>query len=52
MLMHGCGKRAWVLLQVDYTGYSTIHLQRFGSRFVNRVANPNDILLFTKSAQR
>jgi len=34
--------------QVDYTGFSTVNPQRFGQRFVGRVANPNEILLFHK----
>jgi Mre11 DNA-binding presumed domain len=41
-----------IRLRVDYTGYSTIHSQRFGSRFVGRVANPGDILLWSKTATR
>ena len=38
--------------QVDYTGFSTINAQRFGQKFVGRVANPHDLLLFTKAASR
>jgi double-strand break repair protein MRE11 len=34
--------------QVEYSGYSTVNPQRFGQRFVGRVANPNEILLFHK----
>jgi hypothetical protein len=41
-----------VRLRVDYTGYTTIHTMRFGHRFVNRVANPQDILLWSKSSVR
>ena len=41
-----------IRLRVDYTGYSTIHSQRFGQQFVNKVANPNDILLWSKSAAK
>lgn len=41
-----------IRLRVDYTGYSTIHAQRFGHRFVGKVANPTDILLFSKTAER
>eukprot|EP00951_Prasinocladus_malaysianus_P010197 scaffold74750_cov48-Prasinocladus_malaysianus.AAC.1 len=29
-----------------------IRLKRFGQKFVNKVANPQDILLFAKQAQR
>ena len=35
-----------VRLRVEYSGYPTCNPQRFGQRFVGRVANPNDILLF------
>jgi double-strand break repair protein MRE11 len=40
------------LLQVDYTGFSTINAQRFGQKFVGKVANPHDLLLFCKAAAR
>ena len=40
------------LLQVDYTGFTTINTQRFGQRFVGRVANPNDIILWQKALVR
>ena len=39
-------------LQVDYSGFSTINTQRFGQKFVGKVANPNDILLWHKAAAR
>ena len=38
--------------QVDYTGFSTVNSQKFGQRFVGKVANPHDMLLWTKAAQR
>ena len=41
-----------IRLRVDYTGFSTVHTLRFGQRFVNRVANPSDILLWAKSSVR
>jgi double-strand break repair protein MRE11 len=41
-----------IRLRVDYTGFSTIHVQRFGQKYVGRVANPYDILLWQKSTQR
>jgi len=41
-----------VRLRVDYSGYSTCNPQRFGQRFVDRVANPSDILLFTRKAKK
>eukprot|EP01117_Protostelium_nocturnum_P020548 TRINITY_DN9299_c0_g1_i2.p1 TRINITY_DN9299_c0_g1~~TRINITY_DN9299_c0_g1_i2.p1 ORF type:complete len:711 (-),score=296.00 TRINITY_DN9299_c0_g1_i2:56-2188(-) len=37
-----------IRLKVEYTGFSTINPQRFGQRFVGRVANPNELLLFHK----
>eukprot|EP00898_Chlorokybus_atmophyticus_P003724 jgi/Chlat1/4352/Chrsp29S00349 len=43
-----------VRLRVDYTGFTTINPQRFGQKshaYVMQVANPHDILLFTKSAR-
>jgi hypothetical protein len=39
-----------IRLRVDYTGFSTIHSQRFGNTFKDRVANPGDILLWSKSS--
>jgi double-strand break repair protein MRE11 len=42
-----------VRLRVDYSGgFSTINGQRFGQKFVGKVANPNDLLQFHKSAVR
>ena len=41
-----------IRLRVDYTGFSTINTQRFGQTYVGRVANPHDMLLFTKAASR
>ena len=38
-----------VRLKVDYGGFSTCNPQRFGQRFVDRVANPGEILLFQKT---
>lgn len=35
-----------VRLRVDYSGFTTINTQRFGQKFVGRVANPNDIIHF------
>ena len=37
---------------MDYTGFSTINAQRFGQKFVGKVANPHDVLLFSKAAAR
>ena len=33
-------------LKVDYTGYSTLNPQKFGARYVDRVANPGSLLKF------
>ncbi|KAL6785333.1 MRE11 [Auxenochlorella protothecoides x Auxenochlorella symbiontica] len=41
-----------VRLRVDYTGFSTINTQRFGTRFVGQVANPHDIVLWQKPPAR
>ena len=38
-----------VRLRVDYTGFTTINIQRFGSKLVGKVANPKETLLFVKS---
>jgi double-strand break repair protein MRE11 len=37
-----------VRLRVDHSGFPTIHPQRFGALFVGKVANPNEILIFTR----
>lgn len=40
-----------IRLRVDYSGgFSTINTQRFGQKFVGKVANPHDVLLFHKSS--
>ena len=39
-------------MQVDYTGFSTINAQRFGQKFVGKVASPHDILLWHKAPVR
>ena len=54
--LRGIGSRTpqlpLVRLRVDYTGFSTINTQRFGQKFVNKVANPHDIILWQKAALR
>ena len=35
-----------VRLRVDHAGFATINNQRFGAKFLGKVANPTDILLF------
>ncbi|KAG2430494.1 hypothetical protein HXX76_010017 [Chlamydomonas incerta] len=41
-----------IRLRVDYTGFSTVNSQRLGQRFVGKVANPHDMLQWTKAAAR
>ncbi|KAL4422894.1 hypothetical protein ABPG75_009091 [Micractinium tetrahymenae] len=41
-----------IRLRVDYSGFSTINTQRFGQKFVGKVANPNDMVLWQKAPQR
>jgi len=42
-----------IRLRVDYSGgFSTINPQRFGQKFVGKVANPHDVLLFHKSQKK
>ncbi|KAG9159094.1 hypothetical protein Leryth_017551 [Lithospermum erythrorhizon] len=41
-----------VRIKVDYSGFTTINPQRFGQKYVGKVANPQDILIFSKSAKR
>lgn len=38
-----------VRLRVEHSGFSTLNNQRFGAKFVGRVANPTDILLFSRN---
>lgn len=47
MLSRSHDKLPLVRLKVDYSGgYLTINPQRFGQQFVDKVANPKDIVLF------
>lgn len=39
-------------LKVDYTGYTTVNAQKFGARFVDRVANPSSLIKFHQKARR
>lgn len=41
-----------IRLRVDYTGFTTVNSQRLGQKFVGKVANPHDILLWAKSSKR
>lgn len=37
-----------IRLKVEYSGFEKLHVQRFGQKFVGKVANPEDVLLFHK----
>ncbi|XP_021905827.1 double-strand break repair protein MRE11 isoform X2 [Carica papaya] len=39
-------------IKVDYSGFMTINPQRFGQKYVGKVANPQDILIFSKSSRK
>ncbi|XWS27950.1 hypothetical protein CRYUN_Cryun25bG0024300 [Craigia yunnanensis] len=41
-----------VRVEVDYSGFMTINPQRFGQKYVGKVANPQDILIFSKASKR
>ncbi|CAA6675290.1 unnamed protein product [Spirodela intermedia] len=41
-----------VRVKVDYSGFMTINPQRFGQKYVGKVANPQDILIFSKAAKK
>ncbi|MQM07488.1 hypothetical protein Taro_040332, partial [Colocasia esculenta] len=41
-----------VRIKVDYSGFMTINPQRFGQKYVGKVANPQDILIFSKAAKK
>lgn len=41
-----------IRIKVDYSGFSTINPQRFGQKYVGKVANPQDILIFSKAAKK
>ncbi|KAJ0953687.1 putative mre11, DNA-binding, metallo-dependent phosphatase, mre11, DNA-binding domain superfamily [Helianthus annuus] len=41
-----------IRLKVDYSGFMTINPQRFGQKYVGKVANPQDILIFSKASKR
>ncbi|CAO2833472.1 unnamed protein product [Amaranthus hypochondriacus] len=40
-----------VRVKVDYSGFMTINPQRFGQKYVGKVANPQDILIFSKASR-
>ncbi|GAB4849557.1 meiotic recombination [Ancistrocladus abbreviatus] len=41
-----------VRLKVDYSGFMTINPQRFAQKYVGKVANPQDILIFSKASRK
>lgn len=41
-----------IRVKVDYSGFMTINPQRFGQKYVGKVANPQDILIFSKASKR
>lgn len=41
-----------IRLKVDYSGFMTINPQKFGQKYVGKVANPQDILIFSKASKR
>ncbi|XP_052185560.1 double-strand break repair protein MRE11 isoform X2 [Diospyros lotus] len=41
-----------VRVKVDYSGFMTINPQRFGQKYVGKVANPQDILIFSKATRK
>ncbi|KAF4347740.1 hypothetical protein G4B88_015381, partial [Cannabis sativa] len=41
-----------IRIKVDYSGFMTINPQRFGQKYVGKVANPQDILIFSKASKR
>ncbi|XP_027068744.2 double-strand break repair protein MRE11-like isoform X1 [Coffea arabica] len=41
-----------VRVKVDYSGFMTINPQRFGQKYVGKVANPQDILIFSKISRK
>ncbi|XP_039012903.1 double-strand break repair protein MRE11-like isoform X2 [Hibiscus syriacus] len=48
--VNGSGdKLPLIRVKVDYSGFMTINPQRFGQKYVGKVANPQDILIFSKA---
>ncbi|XP_010443002.1 PREDICTED: double-strand break repair protein MRE11-like [Camelina sativa] len=41
-----------VRIKVDYSEFMTINPQRFGQKYVGKVANPQDILIFSKASKK
>lgn len=41
-----------IRVKVDYSGFMTINPQKFGQKYVGKVANPQDILIFSKASKR
>ncbi|CAI9303673.1 unnamed protein product [Lactuca saligna] len=60
-LIEKCGRRdarnsevmlPLIRVKVDYSGFMTINPQKFGQKYVGKVANPQDILIFSKASKR
>jgi len=50
---HPSLKLPLIRLKVDYSGgYASINPQRFGQRFIDKVANPSDLLILSRSKTR
>jgi double-strand break repair protein MRE11 len=45
-------EQSLIRLKVDHAGFPAINQQRFGAQFVGDVANPSDILVFTKKKEK
>ncbi|KAJ9551402.1 hypothetical protein OSB04_015447 [Centaurea solstitialis] len=41
-----------IRVKVDYSGFMTINPQKFGQKYVGKVANPQDILIFSKASKK
>ncbi|XP_056173275.1 double-strand break repair protein MRE11 isoform X2 [Syzygium oleosum] len=41
-----------IRIKVDYSGFMTINPQKFGQKYVGKVANPQDILIFSKASRK
>jgi hypothetical protein len=41
-----------VRLKVEFTGFSTINLQRFGAQFTGTIANPGEVLQFFRKTKK
>lgn len=46
------GEQPLIRLRVEHSGFTTLNNQRFGAKFVGKVANPTDILLFQRAKKQ